>query len=294
MRLLGAALMFWFCQAAIAQSADAWTQLLPTAAVELRNPYSMSLSAGGALYIADTGHHRVIAIDSAGRILHETGGFGTAHGQFQWPRKVVANRGAAVWVLDYGNRRIEKFSRALEYQGTFVVPSDDGGTAHQIEEFAVSPQGDLFVFDRDGGRLVRYDPLFRAQGEIGQQSGADFVSAISRMTYAPRIGLVWWERGGDQVRATDPLFTAVRSLRLPKAESHLVLAASDSCVLLATSERIETWCDATSPPVVLFDLKNFGALNVKRLDDVALADDGSVYLLDGLSGALYRLPPAKR
>ena len=73
-----------------------------------------------------------------------------------------------------------------------------------------------------------------------------------------------------------------------------MLAASDSCVLLATSERIETWCDATSPPVVLFDLKNFGALNVKRLDDVALADDGSVYLLDGLSGALFRLPPAKR
>ncbi len=294
MRLFGVALMLWCCQAAFAQSAEAWTQVLPTAAVELRDPHSISLAPDDLLYIADTGHHRVIAIDAAGNVRYETGGFGMAHGQFQWPRKVIANRGAAVWVLDYGNRRIEKFSRALEYQGTFVIPSQDGGATHQIEEFAVSPQGDLYVFDRDGGRLVRYDPLFRAQGEIGRQSGADFVSAISRMTYTQRIGLVWWERGGEQVRATDPLFTSVRSLHLDKPESHLVLAASDSCVLLATSENIRTWCDATSPPALLFDLKEFGNLNVKRLDDLALADDGSVYLLDGLSGALYRLSPATR
>lgn len=288
------ALMLWCCSAAFAQSAESWTQLLPTAAVELRDPHSMSLAPDDLLYIADTGHHRVIAVDTAGNVRYETGGFGTTHGQFQWPRKVIANRGAAVWVLDYGNRRIEKFSRSLEYQGTFVIPSQDGGTTHQIEEFAVSPQGDLFVFDRDGGRLVRYDPLFRAQGEIGQQSGADFVSAISRMTYVPRIGLVWWERGGEQVRAADPLFTSVRSLLFAEPESHLVLAASDSCVLLATSENIRMWCEATSPPALLFDLKEFGNLNVKRLDDVALADDGNIYLLDGLSGALYRLSPVTR
>ena len=110
------------------------TRVIPSASVELRDPRSLSISPDGTLYIADTGRHRVLAIDAAGQIVAETGGLGTDHGQFQWPKKVIADRGAAVWVLDFGNRRIEKFSRSLEYQGTFLLPGDDESLPCQIEE----------------------------------------------------------------------------------------------------------------------------------------------------------------
>ena len=277
-----------------AQFVSAWTQVLPSSAVELRDPRSISLTSDGLLYVADTGHHRILAVDTLGRVLYETGGFGTAHGQFQWPRKIVANRGASVWVLDYGNRRIEKFSRTLQYQGTFTIPPSDDGALSQIEAFALAPQGDVYVFDRDDGQIVRYDPLFRELGKFGDRSGEEFVSTISQMTFAPSIGLTWWARGSDKVRATDPLFSAVRTLSLPGPEDQFVLAATDSCILMANSSIVQTWCDPTVPPTLLFRMQDLQKLEVRRLDDLAVAADGTVWLLDGLSGAVFRLFVTKR
>ena len=271
-----------------------WTQILPTSAVQLRTPQSISVTSDGILYIADTGHHRVIAVDSIANVVHETGGFGSEHGQFQWPRKVIADRGASVWVLDHGNRRIEKFSRTLEYQGTFTIPSDDNEVPSQIEEFALSPQGDLFVFDRDGGRLVRYDPLFRAQGELGQRSGADFVSTVTQMEYASRIGIVWWERGSGHLKAADPLFGSVTSLKIDGNPKDLILASVDSCVAFGSVDGLNRWCEPQMTAEVVMPSEALATTGLKRLDDFAVTADKTYYLLDGLGAAVYRVSLPQR
>jgi len=238
----------------------------------------------------------VVAMDSTGKLVVESGGFGTEHGQFQWPRKVIADRGTAVWVLDYGNRRIEKFSRALEYQGTFFIPGDDASRPRQIEEMAVSLQGDLYVFDRDGGRLLRYDPLFRVQAELGQDRGQEFISALSRMTFVPKLGLVWWERGRPAVRLADPLLTQIRTLSLSDEgfAASIVLAASDSCLIFGTAQALRSWCDPALPADSLFSLTAYSGLNLKRLDDIAFANRQTMYVLDGLAGAVYRVSFSER
>jgi hypothetical protein len=289
-------LVFVFCTGALAQAILGVTPVLPSATIELRDPRSLSVAADGTLFIADTGHHRVLAMDATGKLVVESGGFGTEHGQFQWPRKVIADRGTSVWVLDYGNRRIEKFSRTLEYQGTFFIPSDDDSRPRQIEEMAVSPQGDLYVFDRDGGRLLRYDPLFRVQAELGQDRGQEFISALSRMTFVPKLGLVWWERGRPEVRVADPLLTQIRTLRLnyDGSAASMILAASDSCLVFGTSKALRSWCDPALPPDSLFSLTADPGMNLKRLDDIAFANRHAMYVLDGLAGAVYRVSLSER
>src|SRR5512133_1973685 len=67
---------------AAAQAAE-WTQIVPSPTVTLRDASDLSISAEGLLYIADTGHHRVLAVDSTGKLVMETGGFGDTPGQFQ-------------------------------------------------------------------------------------------------------------------------------------------------------------------------------------------------------------------
>ncbi len=294
MRYLATALALLTATSLPAQSVPTWSTWLSRPAIELRDAQSISLAADGTLYIADTGHHRIVAVNDSGRVLYETGGFGNGHGQFQWPRKVIADRGAAVWVLDHGNRRIEKFSRTLEYQGTFTITSLDSDTPSQIEAFAVSPQGDLYVFDRDGGRLVRYDPLFRAQAELGPSSGTEFVSSVSQMTYATRLGVVWWERGSTRLRVSDQLFTQVRALDLRADYQTVTLASSDTCAIVVLNDVLRLWCDLQAQPDSLFDLRVVPDLDLKRLDDIAVAADHSLYLLDGLAGVIYRLYLPKR
>ncbi len=261
--------------------------MLPSTTVQLRDAADISVSAEGTLYIADTGHHRVIAVDSTGRLIAETGGFGGAHGQFQWPRAVIANCGNAVWVLDYGNRRIEKFSRSLEYQGTLPVDSAAGEDRSQPEAMALSPQGDLYVFDRDGGRLLRYDPLFTLQAELGRGGGSQFITNISAMAFVPGRGLYWWSRGSGTIDRADALLNPLTPLRLWGKVDDMHLAAADTCLLYGTLRAVLMQCAASTPPDTLIFAEAFNAQGVKRLAGIAVAAD-LYYVLDGGANTVYR------
>ncbi len=275
-----------------AQTSPGWTKIVPSATVQLRDPRSLSLSPEGLLYIADTGHHRVVALDTTGKLVAETGGLGDAHGQFRWPRVVIADRGNAVWVLDYGNRRIERFTRSLEYQGTFTITVPNDQTPHQPDAMAISPQSDLYVYDRDGGRLVRYDPLFREQAELGSGSGSQFVSNVSSMTFVATRGLFWWERGSDQIRHADGLLNAAAPVKLASAPEDLRLAPGDSCLLFATSAGVFQRCSLTSSDTLLApaDLARAG---IAHLTGLAISPDRVVYLLDGGTAAVFRVNPLR-
>jgi hypothetical protein len=281
-------MLFLTALLAAAASAQEWVKVLPSATVQLRDAADLSVSAEGTLYIADTGHHRIIAVDSTGRLIAETGGFGTVHGQFQWPRAVISNRGNAVWVLDYGNRRIEKFTRSLEYQGTLLVNPEEGEDRSQPEAMALSPQGDLFVFDRDGGRLIRFDPLFTPQAELGSGGGAQFITNISAMAFVPARGLYWWSRGGETIEHADALLNPLAPLRLKGAVDDLRLAAADSCLLFGARQAVMIQCAPDMPPDTLIGAEAFAAVGMKRLAGIAVTAD-YYYVLDGGANAVYRI-----
>ncbi|MDD5088441.1 MAG: NHL repeat-containing protein [bacterium] len=270
-----------------------WIRILPSAEVTLRDPRRLSVSVEGLLYVADTGHHRILALDSAGNVVAETGGMGTAHGQFRWPTDVVADRGNVVWVLDWGNRRIEKFTRLLVYQGTLEIPDRNGETAAQPEALAVSLQGDLFVFDRDGGRMIRYDPLFRPQAELGGGSGSQFISNVHAMTFVPRYGLCWWERGSEEIRRTDPLLNPISSLRLDGPADELSLATADTCLLYGSLSGLFRSCDLYHPAETLFEPFEGDSSVFTSVTSLSVGPDRRIYILDARQGSVYRLSAAR-
>jgi hypothetical protein len=289
----GGRMKTWLAAALLAASLPAlsdvrWTRLVPSTTVELRDPQGLSVAADGVLYVADTGHHRMVALDSGGTLVAETGGFGEAHGQFRWPRAVVADRGNAVWVLDYGNRRIEKFTRLLVYQGTLEIRVPGSDRANQPEALALSPQGDLFVYDRDDSRLLRYDPLFTLQAESGSGSGLQFISNVAAMVFVPRRGLYWWERGGKVVCHADPLLNAAAPLTMPPFAGDLNLSCADTCLIVSSMPAILQLCAADSPPDTLLTNEDLKAVNGVRVSAACLAGQ-RLYLLDRTSGALYRI-----
>ena len=265
-----------------------WTRIVPSPTVELRDPRSLSVAADGVIYVTDTGHQRVVAFDSSGALRVETGGLGDAHGQFRWPRAVVADRGNAVWVLDYGNRRIEKFTRLLVYQGTLEIRMAGSDRANQPEALALSPQGDLFVYDRDRGKLLRYDPLFTLQAESGSGSGLQFISNVASMAFVPRRGLFWWERGGGAVRRADPLLNPAATLPWRISEDDANLSALDTCLIIATTQAVLRTCAYDLPPDTLLTSGDLSALGEIRATAACAAGE-ALYLLDGSAGAVYRV-----
>jgi hypothetical protein len=144
--------------------------------------------------------------------------------------------------------------------------------------------------------LLRYDPLFRIQAELGQDRGQEFISALSRMTFVPKLGLVWWERGRSEVRVADPLLTQIRTLSLSNdgSAASIVLTASDSCLIFGTASTLRSWCDPALPADSLFSLTSYPDMILKRLDDIAFANRHTMYVLDGLAGAVYRVSLSER
>jgi hypothetical protein len=271
-----------------AQPEPTWRVILPTTSVKLRDPQDISVSAEGLLYVADTGHHRVLAVDSSGKLIVETGGFGTSHGQFEWPRAVIADRGNAVWVLDFGNRRVEKFTRLLEYQGTLQITVTGEETPHQVQQMAISPQGDLFVYDRDAGSLIRFDALFNQQAELGSGSGSQFISNVTAMAFVAGRGLFWWERGGAEIRHADALLNMTESYRLPATFDQLCLSAEDSCLIWGSLRGVIRKCPSNVPADTLIGPASLGREKVRSVTSVAASFDGTFFLLDGNGGMVFR------
>jgi hypothetical protein len=283
--------LLWVIVIAVTESPaqSVCTRIIPSDSIQLRDARGLSVSPEGYLYIADTGHHRIIVSDSVGRVVAETGGFGNSHGQFQWPRSVAAGQGNVVWVLDYGNRRIEKFTRSLEYQGSFTitVPAED--LAHQPDGMAFSPSGDSYIFDRDGGRLLHFDPLFRQIGDLGGRSGSEFISSVASIAFVPRSGLYWWTRGSRHITHTDGLLNSASGLPLSEVPKNLILAAMDSCLLFGSESGIREFCPAATRPDTVLPAAMLKQAGITTVTALAAGMDRTLYLLDGPANSVYRI-----
>lgn len=116
------------------------------------------------LYVADPFNHRVqgfslpefqlrLVLGRRGRCGHLSG---AGEGEFDRPRDVVTDGRENLYVLDYGNRRIQKFDR----RGRFVRFVGAGG-AHRLERpesIAVDEDGNLYVVDSGTATVERFGP----------------------------------------------------------------------------------------------------------------------------------------
>ncbi len=98
-----------------------------------RNPNDLSVSlANGSVWVADTGHHRVIALDRDGNEL-------ARNDEFSSPKAVAALPDGAVWVADEGS---------YQQNGALVQLDVDGDELLRIDGFA--RPADVAVRPSDG------------------------------------------------------------------------------------------------------------------------------------------------
>jgi DNA-binding beta-propeller fold protein YncE len=114
----------------------------------------------GAIYVLDADQNKIFYFSDITQIPKSIGGFGWSAGSFDRPTG-IATDGINVYVSDYGNHRIQRFDRNLNYISSFSTRDTSGQADMRFGyplDVALSELGDLFVLDGENLRVLKFNP----------------------------------------------------------------------------------------------------------------------------------------
>lgn len=129
---------------------------------KLRYPTDVALSRDGELFIADGYNDRVLAFGSNGELLHKWGGpfamniFGPFNGWFATITGISVGPSGNVFVADFYNDRVQKFTQTGEFLNAFGIRSM--GPTHTAIAVAEADDGSVFVADYANHQVQKWQP----------------------------------------------------------------------------------------------------------------------------------------
>ena len=213
---------------------------------------SFDVDLYGNVYVLDAGKNTLRLYDRGGTLLREVGGPGWADGQFDRPAAVWARNGIDVYVADFGNHRIERFDRSLNFVSSFSTRDN----ANPDERFgypsgvALSRLGELFICDTENGQIVKVDRFSTVERTFGGiTAGKGHLAAPSAVATGPNDAV--YVLDGSRVAVYDAFGNYLRDL-LPGVVTHPEgLFADDGAVAVLDSATI-FFCNAEERPAGAF------------------------------------------
>ncbi len=123
----------------------------------------------GNQFILNAERNTLTLVAKDGTVAREVGASGWGDGQFDRPAAVWARNGIDVFVADYGNHRIQRFDRKLNFVSSLFTRDSD----NPDERFgyptavAMSRFGDLFICDSENSRVVKVSGFSRVERTFG-------------------------------------------------------------------------------------------------------------------------------
>ncbi len=88
-----------------------------------KEPDGVALDPSGDIFVADSGHDRVLEFNSNREYLRQFGTEGTGNGQFKGIRGIATNASGDVYAIDTANHRVQEFSPTGTYITQFPGPA---------------------------------------------------------------------------------------------------------------------------------------------------------------------------
>jgi tripartite motif-containing protein 71 len=281
-------------------------------------------SPSGRIYVADTGHERVVAFTAAGRGLLAFGTPGTSPGQLIAPLGVAATRAGGAFVVEtYGSRSpIYRFDAALRYRGEW---QRGGGAIVGTHWFgptaaAVAPDGSLWVTDPRNGIVRHLSSEGSYLGALGDPSppgnsadggSTDGGSTNGGSTNGGSTNGGSTNGGSTNGGSTDAVVgTRVGASSATTDQTGSVPRASTGDSSAATSALLEPEGVALSPSGSIVYVADTGAGQIMRFSAsyqplgrlgsvaftrpvaVAVAPNGTVYVADAGLDRIFALSPS--
>ena len=125
-------------------------------------PTDVALAPDGTFYVADGYNDRVQAFSRNGRFSHKWGGpfamniFGPFNGWFTTVTGIAVDRQGNVFVADFYNHRIQKFSSDGTFLSAFGHEGSDSGEFNYPTAVTVGDDGAVFVTDFGNQRVQKW------------------------------------------------------------------------------------------------------------------------------------------
>lgn len=201
----------------------------------LRAPAALAVDHRGNILVVDSGNHKVLVSTREGRPVTEFGGHGWGEGQFDGPTDLAVYAGFYIYVLDEGNRRVERFDVDGNYVDR-VVEEGDAGTPVAV---AIGPQGGLFLVDADSQTVLKrsqFDEELSPVGWFG--SGGGGMVNPGAVAIGPSREIAVADPDRLSVLVFDEFGSHIYSLSLPDTLIADDLVFDDgACVLVADGAR---------------------------------------------------------
>jgi len=133
------------------------------------------LGTQGSIYVLDADENTLSIFSRLQDPPKTIGGFGWSSSLFDKPTG-VATDGVNVYVSDYGNHRIQRFDRNLNYISSLSTrdTTDMASRFGYPLDVALSELGDLFILDGENIRVMKFNPqnsFERSFGDIRNGTG---------------------------------------------------------------------------------------------------------------------------
>jgi len=253
--------------------------------------------AGTHVYVADSGNDRVERFNLQGGEPLAWGTFGSAPGQFAYPRGVAADENEVI-VSDDDNHRVEKFSTEGAFEAQAGSPGAGPGQFGFPYGVALDAAGDVYVADDSNDRVVKFTPQLTFAGSwggLGSKPGQlDFPRAIASDAAGDTYVA---DTANDRIELFDPsgLFVSAfgASGRGPgQLTAPRGLAIDPSGRLLVSDtvdDRVETFAAGGGAFVEQWTLAGEAIKGFAAPAGIAIDPRGSVYVADPGNERLVRL-----
>jgi hypothetical protein len=244
----------------------------------------------GNIYVLDAEKNTLTLYDKSGLLLHDAGGPGWLDGQFDRPSGVWARNGIDVFIADYGNHRIERFDRSLNFVSSFSTresdnPDDRFGYPSGV---ALSRLGELFLCDTENGRIVKVDRFSTVERTFGGMGGGKgHLAAPTSVAVGPKDAV--YVLDGERVAVFDAFGNYLRDLMPGLLRRPSALFADNAVVAVLDSVEIFLF-DADERPAGVVPRNTIPAPG-GDVRSLALSA-GSLYILTG--GGVLRVPDPRQ
>ncbi len=125
-------------------------------------PTGITVGQDGLIYVCDTWNHRVVILDSTGRLIREFGSFqdtqdapdpSVSPGLFFGPRDVAVTSDE-IYVVDTGNERVQVFAFDGTFRRAFGGYGTEIGKLIEPVGIAIGPDGRVYVADSGNARIA--------------------------------------------------------------------------------------------------------------------------------------------
>jgi DNA-binding beta-propeller fold protein YncE len=242
----------------------------------LESPEAIAVDHRGDVLIADTGNHRVVVVAATGEVLTEFGGFGWGDGQFDRPSGLAVYTGFFIYVLDEGNRRVQRF----DVDGDFLdvlVGTDEAGSPVDL---AVGQAGGVLLVDADSQTILVRSQFAERLAPIGRfGSGEGGLVRPRAVAWGPDREVAVSDPGRSVVEVFDEFGTELYSLTCADTlgPGDLLFDPSGSLIVSDLRHgRVVAFPPGGGPPSA-----SFGGAASLTPTALALDRDGELLVLDG-------------